>query len=83
METEQKAQVLPSSGPIRKALQEKGQFWTPAWVAEAMVAYVLAQGASRIFDPSVRGPSSKPQKPGRGRMRARSVSAAWRLTSLH
>jgi adenine-specific DNA-methyltransferase len=53
VETEQQARVLPSSGPTRKALQEKGQFWTPAWVAEAMVAYVLAQGASRIFDPAV------------------------------
>jgi len=48
-----KPPLLPSSGPIRKALQEKGQFWTPAWVAKAMVAYVLEQGASCLFDPAV------------------------------
>ena len=53
MEAELKSPTLPSSGPIRKALQEKGQFWTPAWVAEAMVAYVLEQGASTLFDPAV------------------------------
>lgn len=53
METEPNLQSLPSSGPIRRALQEKGQFWTPAWVAEAMVAYVLAPGAACLFDPAV------------------------------
>ena len=53
METELKLPSLPSSGPVRKALQEKGQFWTPAWVAEAMVAYVLADGAPSLFDPAV------------------------------
>lgn len=53
MLTDSKPVVLPSSGPIRRALQEKGQFWTPAWVAEAMVAYVLADGATSIFDPAV------------------------------
>lgn len=53
METERKPPALPSSGPVRKALQEKGQFWTPAWVAEAMVAYVLGRGAPCLFDPAV------------------------------
>ena len=53
MESELKMKALPSGGPVRRALQEKGQFWTPAWVAEAMVAYVLAQGASCLFDPAV------------------------------
>ncbi len=44
---------LPRSGPARRALQEKGQFWTPEWVAEAMGAFVL-EGAPRIiFDPAV------------------------------
>ena len=37
----------------RKVLQEKGQFWTPAWVAEAMVAYVLPGDQTQIFDPAV------------------------------
>lgn len=46
-------QKLPRSGPEREALREKGQFWTPDWVAEAMVAYVLLGGSESIFDPAV------------------------------
>ncbi|HWG59387.1 MAG TPA: N-6 DNA methylase [Candidatus Acidoferrales bacterium] len=46
-------QQLPASGPEREALREKGQFWTPSWVADAMVAYALGSGASHIFDPAV------------------------------
>ena len=46
-------QILPSSGPAREALRVKGQFWTPAWTAEAMVAYVLNGGSDHIFDPAV------------------------------
>lgn len=46
-------QKLPRVWSEREALREKGQFWTPAWVAEAMVGYVLAGGASEIFDPAV------------------------------
>ncbi len=46
-------QDLPASGPAREALREKGQFWTPAWVAEAMVAYALGGGADSLFDPAV------------------------------
>ncbi|MDR7507209.1 MAG: N-6 DNA methylase [Armatimonadota bacterium] len=46
-------QKLPPSGPEREALREKGQFWTPDWVAEAMVGYVLAGGSDSIFDPAV------------------------------
>jgi len=34
-------------------LREKGQFWTPDWIAEAMVEYVLLDNASEIFDPAV------------------------------
>lgn len=45
--------VPPAGGPARKSLQEKGQFWTPAWVAEAMTAYVLPEGKTQIFDPAV------------------------------
>jgi adenine-specific DNA-methyltransferase len=46
-------QKLPSSGPAREALREKGQFWTPPWVAEAMVAYCVAGGGDSVFDPAV------------------------------
>lgn len=44
---------LPSTGPLREALREKGQFWTPGWVAEAMVGYIIADGCNDIFDPAV------------------------------
>jgi adenine-specific DNA-methyltransferase len=46
-------QKLPPSGPQREALREKGQFWTPDWVAEAMVAYVIGGGSRQVFDPAV------------------------------
>src|SRR5262249_55434634 len=46
-------QKLPSDWAAREALREKGQFWTPRWVAEAMVAYCLADGAESVFDPAV------------------------------
>jgi methylase of polypeptide subunit release factors len=46
-------QILPSGRAAREALREKGQFWTPRWVAEAMVAYCLAGGAESVFDPAV------------------------------
>ncbi len=36
----------------REKLRDKGQFWTPDWVAEAMVAYV-SHDADLIFDPGV------------------------------
>lgn len=44
---------VPTAWPEREALREKGQFWTPDWVAEAMVAYVLLNGTSTVFDPAV------------------------------
>lgn len=44
---------LPRSGNARRALQAKGQFWTPAWVAEAMAAYVLECAPDVVFDPAV------------------------------
>ncbi|MCC6445588.1 MAG: N-6 DNA methylase [Armatimonadetes bacterium] len=44
---------LPAAGPEREALRQKGQFWTPAWVAEAMAAYALGGGAGELFDPAV------------------------------
>jgi adenine-specific DNA-methyltransferase len=48
-----KHQSLPSSGEAREALRQKGQFWTPGWVAEAMVSYVLLDKSKIIFDPAV------------------------------
>ncbi len=50
---EHHGQKLPRNGPEREALREKGQFWTPDWVAEAMVGYAVAGGADTIFDPAV------------------------------
>ena len=44
---------LPSSSQARELLREKGQFWTPDWVAEAMVEYVLADNSNTLFDPAV------------------------------
>ena len=46
-------QALPPNGEKREALRIKGQFWTPDWVADAMTAYVLRDGAKQIFDPAV------------------------------
>lgn len=46
-------QRLPNAGPEREALREKGQFWTPDWIAEAMVGYVALDGSPHIFDPAV------------------------------
>lgn len=46
-------QFLPSAGVEREKLRNKGQFWTPEWVAEAMVSYVLLDRSPVIFDPAV------------------------------
>lgn len=45
-------QKLPTQWNEREKLRDKGQFWTPDWVAEAMVAYVV-QNADLVFDPGV------------------------------
>lgn len=34
-------------------LREKGQFWTPDWIAEAMTGYVLSGKGGCLFDPAV------------------------------
>lgn len=44
---------VPLPGRTRELLREKGQFWTPDWIAEAMVEYVLAGQDVRLFDPAV------------------------------
>jgi tRNA1(Val) A37 N6-methylase TrmN6 len=46
-------QKLPSAGAEREALRVKGQFWTPDWVAQAMVAYAISAGSEGVFDPAV------------------------------
>lgn len=44
-------QKLPTNWGAREILREKGQFWTPSWVAEAMISYV-AYDTDLIFDPA-------------------------------
>jgi len=44
-------QKLPTVWSDREALREKGQFWTPSWVAEAMVEYVT-DTTGEVFDPA-------------------------------
>ena len=44
---------LPAGGAARESLRVKGQFWTPDWVAEAMVEYVLDARGATLFDPAV------------------------------
>lgn len=50
-------QLVPANGPVRARLRDKGQFWTPTWVARPMVSYALAGGAWTLFDPAV-GPGT-------------------------
>lgn len=44
-------QAIPSNWEERENLREKGQFWTPDWVADAMVQYV-AKDTTLVFDPA-------------------------------
>lgn len=45
-------QKLPTQRKEREKLRDRGQFWTPDWVADAMVAYV-EQATDIVFDPGV------------------------------
>ncbi len=49
---EKLVQDLPSHGAGREALREKGQFWTPEWVTDAMIEWCLS-ASNEIFDPAV------------------------------
>jgi hypothetical protein len=44
-------QKLPTQWSEREILRKKGQFWTPSWVAEAMVEYV-SDNTNMVFDPA-------------------------------
>jgi len=44
-------QIIPTNWEKREKLREKGQFWTPFWIAEAMIKYVCE--TDLIFDPAV------------------------------
>jgi adenine-specific DNA-methyltransferase len=44
-------QKLPTEWNEREILRDKGQFWTPSWVADAMVAYV-SENTDLVFDPA-------------------------------
>lgn len=44
-------QKLPTEWNERDILRDKGQFWTPNWVADAMVAYV-SENTDLVFDPA-------------------------------
>jgi methylase of polypeptide subunit release factors len=48
-----KTYILPRSGTKRETLRTKGQFWTPDWVADLMVAYVLRDKPERLLDPAL------------------------------
>lgn len=50
-------QKLPSSGNDREALREKGQFWTPPWLAKVMAGWVTQDHPETLFDPAV-GPGT-------------------------
>lgn len=44
-------QKLPTEWNEREILRDKGQFWTPSWVADAMVSYVT-ENTELVFDPA-------------------------------
>ncbi len=44
-------QKLPTDWNEREILRDKGQFWTPGWVAQAMVSYVT-ENTDLVFDPA-------------------------------
>lgn len=50
-------QKIPAGGAERAALQKKGQFWTPAWLAEIMATWTTEHSPPTLFDPAV-GPGT-------------------------
>lgn len=51
MERIKSHQKLPTDWNEREILRDKGQFWTPSWVANAMVAYI-SDNTELVFDPA-------------------------------
>lgn len=47
------AYKIQSAWEARELLRERGQFWTPRWIAEPMVEYALAERGGLLFDPAV------------------------------
>ncbi len=50
-------QSLPSDWVQREELREKGQFWTPPWLAKIMASWVTEKHPNTLFDPAV-GPGT-------------------------
>lgn len=50
-------QSLPNAWAAREDLREKGQFWTPPWLAKVMAAWVTEKQPATLFDPAV-GPGT-------------------------
>ncbi len=46
-------QSLPSDRTEREELREKGQFWTPPWLAQIMASWVSEIMPETLFDPAV------------------------------
>lgn len=51
MEKVKAHQTLPTQWQKREELRTKGQFWTPSWVANAMITYVSKE-TDLVFDPA-------------------------------
>jgi adenine-specific DNA-methyltransferase len=50
-------QIIPAKGTLRESLQQRGQFWTPQWLAEVMASWIISDNPKVIFDPAV-GPGT-------------------------
>lgn len=50
-------QKIPSTGEARESLRNKGQFWTPPWLAKVMASWVTENNPATVFDPAV-GPGT-------------------------
>ena len=50
-------QKVPSAGEARESLRNKGQFWTPPWLAKVMASWVVKNSPDTVFDPAV-GPGT-------------------------
>jgi hypothetical protein len=50
-------QKIPSAGEGREFLRDKGQFWTPPWLAKVMASWVVENNPDMVFDPAV-GPGT-------------------------